>query len=98
MKKKEKSLKLFSEETQDTMAMAVVYGGEAPNNCHGANCVAGCGCSGSNNATVCGIVVNVNVGLACGKCENGGPQSWLFVYNTLIVNCVLLFCVVFFVL
>jgi len=43
---KKKSISLFSAETLDSIAMALIMGGEATNNCNGGycgNCVAGCG-------------------------------------------------------
>jgi len=69
--KEEKSLRLFSDETLDSMTMALVCGGTGADNCKGGNCVAGCGCSGSNTAPDCGASANVNVSLVCsGDCGN----------------------------
>lgn len=68
--KTEKSLSLFSDETLDSMTMAMFYGGDQANNCYGGNCVQGCGGSGNNNAVACGSSINsANAGLKC-NCGN----------------------------
>lgn len=70
--KEEKSLRLFSDETLDSMTMAMVCGGEGGNNCHGGNCgncVQGCGGSGNNTSPGCGASINTNVSVVC-NCGN----------------------------
>lgn len=66
---KTKSLSLFSQETLDSVVMAEIYGGDAPNNCEGGNCVQGCG---QNTAAACIIEINVNF---LGKCKEGCSDS-----------------------
>lgn len=40
-----KTSSLFSEETLNTISMAVICGGEDVNNCQGGNCGDNCGCT-----------------------------------------------------
>jgi hypothetical protein len=56
---KTKSLSLFSADTLDSIAMAEVFGGEAPNNCNGGNCVPGCNCKIETNVSVPGSCAKI---------------------------------------
>lgn len=73
-----KSLRLFSEETLNTIVMSEIYGGTEPNPCtynencaNCGNCYQGCA---TNPKTGCSIEVNTNF---VGKCDDPcaeGPQ------------------------